>query len=48
LRPEKPPTTGFADFKGEFPPGNGQYIDLEQRTHQTVDNPFGANLSPMS
>jgi hypothetical protein len=24
------------------------YIDLEQRTPQTIDNPFGARLSPMS
>jgi hypothetical protein len=24
------------------------YIDLEQRTLQTLDNPFGARLSPMS
>ena len=24
------------------------YIDLEQRTLQTVDNPFGTRLSPMS
>nr|WP_246072451.1 hypothetical protein [Martelella lutilitoris] len=24
------------------------YIDLEQRTLQTIDNPFGARLSPMS
>lgn len=23
------------------------YIDLEQRTLQTIDNPFGARLSPM-
>ena len=24
------------------------YIDLEQRTLQTIDNPFGTWLSPMS
>ena len=24
------------------------YIDLEQKTLQTLDNPFGARLSPMS
>jgi hypothetical protein len=24
------------------------YIDLEQRTLQTIDNPFGTRLSPMS
>ena len=24
------------------------YIDLEQRTLQTIENPFGARLSPMS
>ena len=24
------------------------YIDLEQRTHQPLDNPFGPMLSPMS
>ena len=24
------------------------YIDLEQQTLQTLDNPFGARLSPMS
>ncbi|MGO4842634.1 IS481 family transposase, partial [Rhizobiaceae sp. 2RAB30] len=24
------------------------YIDLEQRTSQTIDNPFGTRLSPMS
>jgi hypothetical protein len=24
------------------------YIDLEQGTLQTIDNPFGARLSPMS
>ena len=24
------------------------YIDLEQRTLQTTDNPFGTRLSPMS
>jgi hypothetical protein len=24
------------------------YIDLEQRTLQPVDNPFGPRLSPMS
>ena len=24
------------------------YIDLEQNTLQTIDNPFGARLSPMS
>ena len=24
------------------------YVDLEQRTLQTIDNPFGARLSPMS
>lgn len=24
------------------------YIDLEQRTLQTIDNPFGSRLSPMS
>jgi hypothetical protein len=24
------------------------YIDLEQRTVQTIDNPFGTRLSPMS
>ena len=24
------------------------YIDLEQKTLQTIDNPFGARLSPMS
>ena len=24
------------------------YIDLEQRTLQTIDNPFGTKLSPMS
>ena len=24
------------------------YIDLEQKTLQTVDNPFGTRLSPMS
>jgi hypothetical protein len=24
------------------------YIDLEQRTLQTLDNPFGPRLSPMS
>lgn len=24
------------------------YIDLEQRTQQTIDNPFGMRLSPMS
>lgn len=24
------------------------YIDLEQRTLQTIDNPFGTSLSPMS
>ncbi|XNO44812.1 transposase [Sinorhizobium meliloti] len=24
------------------------YIDLEQRTWQTIDNPFGTRLSPMS
>ncbi len=24
------------------------YIDLEQRTLQTIDNPFGARVSPMS
>jgi len=23
------------------------YIDLEQRTLQTIDNPFGTRLSPM-
>ncbi|HET8701078.1 MAG TPA: hypothetical protein VFL97_05380 [Nitrococcus sp.] len=25
-----------------------RYIDLEQRTLQTIDNPFGTRLSPMS
>jgi hypothetical protein len=24
------------------------YIDLEQKTLQTIDNPFGTSLSPMS
>lgn len=24
------------------------YIDLEQKTLQTIDNPFGPGLSPMS
>jgi len=24
------------------------YIDLEQRALQTIDNPFGTRLSPMS
>ncbi len=24
------------------------YIDLEQRTFQSIDNPFGTRLSPMS
>ena len=24
------------------------YIDLEQRTLQTIDNPFGTRLSPLS
>ena len=24
------------------------YIDLEQRTLQTIDNPFGTRMSPMS
>ena len=24
------------------------YIDLEQKTLQTIDNPFGKRLSPMS
>ena len=24
------------------------YIDLEQKTLQTIDNPFGMRLSPMS
>ena len=24
------------------------YVDLEQRTLQTIDNPFGTRLSPMS
>ncbi|KKN96385.1 hypothetical protein LCGC14_0169810, partial [marine sediment metagenome] len=24
------------------------YIDLEQRSLQTIDNPFGTRLSPMS
>jgi hypothetical protein len=24
------------------------YIDLEQKTLQTIDNPFGTRLSPMS
>ena len=24
------------------------YIDLEQRTLKTIDNPFGTRLSPMS
>lgn len=24
------------------------YIDLEQKTLQTIDNPFGARASPMS
>ena len=24
------------------------YIDLEQKTLQTIDNPFGSSLSPMS
>ncbi len=24
------------------------YIDLAQKTLQTIDNPFGARLSPMS
>jgi hypothetical protein len=24
------------------------YIDLEQRTLQTIDNPFGPRVSPMS
>ena len=24
-----------------------EYIDLEQRTLQTLDNPFGPRLSPM-
>ncbi|TKD21757.1 MAG: hypothetical protein E5W98_32450 [Mesorhizobium sp.] len=24
------------------------YFDLEQRTLQTIDNPFGTRLSPMS
>lgn len=24
------------------------YIDLEQKTLQTIDSPFGARLSPMS
>lgn len=24
------------------------YVDLEQRTLQTIDNPFGSRLSPMS
>ena len=24
------------------------YIDLEQRTVQTIDNPFGTRLSPVS
>ena len=24
------------------------YIDLEQKTLQTIDNPFGSRLSPMS
>ena len=24
------------------------YIDLEQKTLQTIDNPFGARVSPMS
>jgi len=24
------------------------YIDMEQRTLQTIDNPFGTRLSPMS
>jgi len=24
------------------------YIDFEQRTLQTIDNPFGTRLSPMS
>ena len=24
------------------------YIDLEQRTLQTIDNPFGTKVSPMS
>ncbi|CAD7050842.1 transposase [Pseudorhizobium halotolerans] len=25
-----------------------EYIDLDQRTLQTIDNPFGTRLSPMS
>ena len=25
-----------------------EYIDLEQKTLQTIDNPFGTRLSPMS
>ena len=29
----------------DYDPG---YIDLEQRTLQTIDNPFGTRLSPMS
>jgi len=42
------------DFKGEFKLGNGRYcydlgyIDLEARTLQPLDNPFGPRLSPMS
>jgi hypothetical protein len=31
-----------------FMPYDLGYIDLEQRTLQTIDNPFGTRLSPMS
>jgi len=33
--------TGFIDY-------DLGYIDLEHRTLQTIDNPFGTRLSPMS
>ncbi len=31
-----------------FMPYDLGYIDLEQKTLQTLDNPFGPRLSPMS
>jgi hypothetical protein len=38
----------FDDFVQEFNNYDLGFIDLEQKTLQPLDNPFGTGLSPMS
>ena len=47
-RPRKHPESRLLDTAASFMHYDLGYFDLEQKTLQPIDNPFGTRLSPMS